>query len=95
MIDNEDIFTQLYEDIRNGMSINDVRKNYGGGSIYIQILKSTTRNEEIKERYSAQIKVGKKRNKVIKALAREYNLSETTIYGIINSETSIQPSLFD
>ncbi|MFV0481285.1 MAG: Mor transcription activator family protein [Campylobacteraceae bacterium] len=94
MIDTKDIFLQFYETIKNGASVEDVCREYGGGSVYIPSFKSMGRNDEIREEYRKLITENKKsRAAIIRDLANTYNLSTNHIYTIIN--TNIQPSLFN
>jgi Mor family transcriptional regulator len=95
MLVNEDIFLQLYSDIRSGKSVEDICKNYGGSNIYIPSFKSMGRNEEIQAEYKKRIEEGADNVKTIRALATEYSLSYAHIYKIVTTpKPPIQPTLF-
>ena len=79
-ITNYDLFEDFYQFIRDGSSIKEVIKEYGGSSLYIPSFKTAYRNDEIKDKYTELTNQGVK--KVTRLLAREYELSEAQIYSI-------------
>ncbi|MDR1975576.1 MAG: hypothetical protein LBQ18_01140 [Campylobacteraceae bacterium] len=95
MIANEEIFLQMFNDIRSGMSIEGVCKNYGGSNIYIPSFKTMGRNEEIRTEYKKRLSEGADTVRTIRLLTREYNLSYAHIFKIVNTpKTPTEPTLF-
>jgi len=77
MISTYEIFEEFYKFCREN-TIQEVIKEYGGGSIYIPSFKSTHRDEEIYEKF--------KNGASIKALKKEYDLSSSSIRRIIREQ---------
>ncbi|MDR2342771.1 MAG: DNA-binding protein [Campylobacteraceae bacterium] len=91
-VSNAELFMQLYERIRMGASIDEICKDFGGGNMYIPSFKSMGRDKEIIKEYEKRIRGGKTKNKVVREIAGEYNLSIAHTYRIVNAKT--QPALF-
>ena len=77
MITNQEIFEQFYKDC-NELPIDEIIKNYGGGTIYVPSYKSTLRDKHIYQKY--------KEGYSIHQLKREFNLSANRIRNIIKEQ---------
>jgi Mor family transcriptional regulator len=88
MISNKELFDELYNSIKAGMSIDNICKNFGGGYCYIPSFKRTYRNDEIKMEYFERIKQDEPKSIIIRELATKYDLSIVSIYNIIKDDTT-------
>lgn len=88
IVSNYDIFIEFIELVKQpDTDIAVVLKEYGGSNIYVPSFKSICRNDEILEKYKADMSTAN-----LKSLAKEYDLSVPQIY-LITKEIR-EPSLF-
>jgi Mor family transcriptional regulator len=78
MITNQDIFEEFVNFCQNN-SIEEIVKEYGGGTIYIPSYKSIGRDKDIYTLY--------KNGTSIKQLSKKFSLSESRIRTILRSFT--------
>jgi hypothetical protein len=85
-ITHTDLFYQLYDDIKSGISINEICKSYGGGNLYIPSYKRTFRNNHIINDYQNKLQSGKTKARIIKQISQEYDLTPAAIYKILSNQ---------
>ena len=86
MISSLELFEELYRDCRE-LSIEEVIKKHGGGTVYIPSYKSTHRDEDLWRRYQEGASIAE--------LKREFGLSESTVREIIRKMKSKQQPRLD
>lgn len=93
MISNYELFLEFYQKAKNSQNVDELIKEFGGGSIYVPSYKTTFRNQDILRQYGEGIRAGKNSSVVIRELAQAHNLSYNTINSI--TKELREPSLFD
>jgi len=92
MITTDDIFKEFVAFVKSHDDLDAVYKEYGGSNLYIPSYKSICRDKNILEDFSSLRSEGKSTPRIVRELARKYDLSSTAIYTI--TKELREPSLF-
>lgn len=95
VFDNNDLFFDFYNKVKDSKDVNEIIKEFGGGNIYIPSYKTTFRNDDMLNEYNELLALGKSQSVAIRELSINHNLSQSMVQKIIReTKEAKEPTLF-